>query len=546
VVRFLIFPFICSLSLTVFSQNSAKKRVLESLQNHVEYLSSDSLEGRRAGSKGELLASAYISQYFSKLKVKPYIGSHNYLQSFDLFDGYEPDSSTSLIINGFKYKIEQDFFPLSFSAHRASLKDEIYPMLKEAKHIWVNDISELIERSKSNPHVDFNNELRNLSIEASSKGALAVILYNSSQDHSYDVHPKKYFDSIAIPVIYLAKNEQIRRSHDENVPFSIQLNLNLIKKSRNIRNVTGYIDNKSKETIVLGAHYDHLGFGEDGNSMLRNDIKQIHNGADDNASGTALLLELAAQLSHKKYAKYNYIIIAFSAEELGLIGSKYFVENHDFELTPVKFMINMDMVGRLNDSTKTLTLGGIGTSPTWSNILNQKSSSVLKFKFDSSGAGPSDHTSFYRKNIPVLFYFTGLHTDYHKPSDDSNKINFNGIFNIYEHVLHLIRTSYTLTIPFTKTREQQISSSTRFSVSLGIMPDYSFTGNGVRIDGLSEGKLASEVGLLANDVLTQLGLYSIESVESYMKALSKFKKGETVQLSYKRGEELRTIQITFK
>ena len=516
------------------------------MQNHIEYLSSDSLEGRRAGSAGELIASNYIAQHYSKLRVKPYLGSSNYFQNFELFDGYGLDSSTSLLINGVRYQIEQDFFPVSFSAHSASLKDEVYPTLKETKHIWLNDISELLEKLKSNPHFDFNNELRNLSIEASSRGALAMILYCSSNESAIDLHPKKFFDSIAIPVIYLSKNNQILKAIDQNLPVSIQLNLVLKKRTRNTRNVVGFIDNKSKETIVLGAHYDHLGFGEDGNSMLRNDTKQIHNGADDNASGTSLLLELASQLVLKKYIHYNYIIIAFSAEELGLIGSKYFVENHNFNAMPIKFMINMDMVGRLNDSTKTLTLGGIGTSPKWSDILNKISSPHLNFKFDSSGTGPSDHSSFYRKNVPVLFYFTGLHTDYHKPSDDASKVNIKGMLNIYEHVLHLIRSSNSYTIPFTKTREQQVNSSTRFSVSLGIMPDYSFNGTGVRIDGISEGKLASEVGLLPNDALTQSGIYSTESVEAYMKALSKFKKGDTLKLSYKRGEEFKTIQITFK
>lgn len=543
--RLSILTLILTLSLTVFSQKSAKK-VVESLKTHVEYLSSDSMEGRRAGSRGELLAASYIAQHFNKLNLKPYIGTSNYFQNFELFDGYKPDTSTVLRINGLNYILEEDFYPLSFSAHTATLKDEVYPMLKETNHVWVTDIAELIERSKSNPHNDLNSDLRNLSIEAQLKGALAVMLYNSSQDQNYDIYPKKYVDSIAIPVIYITKNDLLRKSKEQNLPISIQLNLNLIKKIRKSRNVVGFIDNKSNETIVLGAHYDHLGFGEDGNSMLRNNIKQIHNGADDNASGTALLLQLSKQLSNKRYTHYNYIIIAFSAEELGLIGSKYFVENHDLKSVPIKFMINMDMVGRLNDSTKTVTLGGIGTSTNWSEILNFNSKSVLNFKYDSSGSGPSDHTSFYRKNIPVLFYFTGLHTDYHKPSDDSNKINYNGIFKIYEHILHLVTVSSRYNMPFTKTREQQITSSTRFSVSLGIMPDYSFTGNGVRIDGISEGKLASDVGLMANDILIQLGLYSIDSVESYMKALSKFKKGDTVQLSYKRGTELKKIEITFK
>ena len=204
------------------------------------------------------------------------------------------------------------------------------------------------------------------------------------------------------------------------------------------------------------------------------------------------------------------------------------------------------MVGRLNDSSKTLTIGGYGTTKDWSAIFNKTTKTPLKFKFDSSGTGPSDHTSFYRKDIPVLFYFTGLHTDYHKPTDDANLINVQGIKLIIDHIMHIVSASKDYVMPFAKTREQQSTTNTRFTVSLGIMPDYSFTGSGVRVDGVSEGKIAQQVGIKSSDILIKLGDVEISSVESYMKALSKFKKGDTTIVQYQRGAQTIQSQITFK
>ena len=210
-------------------------------------------------------------------------------------------------------------------------------------------------------------------------------------------------------------------------------------------------------------------------------------------------------------------------------------------------MINMDMIGRMNDSTRSITVGGYGTSPVWSYVVKSDKKINLSFKIDSSGTGPSDHTSFYRKDIPVLFFFTGLHTDYHRPSDDWNKINYAGEWTILKFAYSILNNPATAgKLPFLKTREQSVGSSTRFSVSMGIMPDYTFSGNGVRVDGVSEGKPAQAVGIKAGDIVTELGDNKTSSVDLYMKALSKYKKGDTVQVKVKRGNEDLTFTITFK
>jgi aminopeptidase YwaD len=316
--------------------------------------------------------------------------------------------------------------------------------------------------------------------------------------------------------------------------------------------VVGYIDNHAGRTIIFGAHFDHLGYGEDGNSRMTGSTPQIHNGADDNASGTAALIELARLIHSSKYRNNNYLFLAFSAEELGLFGSKYYTEHPTIDMNSVNFMVNMDMVGRLNDSTHVLTVGGYGTSPSWGQVYGQTGKKKLftgdlVFHFDSSGTGPSDHTSFYLKNIPVLFYFTGLHPDYHKPSDDADKINYMGEMEVVKHIMSLVEAENKQNdkLAFAKTRETQTTTSARFSVTLGIMPDYSFNGAGVRVDGVSDNRPAQKAGLKTGDVITTLGDYKVNSLESYMQALGKFKKGDKTKIIYKRGSETLSSEVEF-
>jgi hypothetical protein len=312
--------------------------------------------------------------------------------------------------------------------------------------------------------------------------------------------------------------------------------------------VVAWLDNGSSYTVVIGAHYDHLGYGEDGNSLYTGKDRKIHPGADDNASGTAALLEMGRLLKKTKGLGSNYLLVAFSGEESGLIGSKYFVEHPPVALSKISYMLNMDMVGRLNDSTHALTIGGYGTSPQWpaliNNTLNKK---LFDLHVDSSGTGPSDHTSFYLKSIPVLFFFTGIHSDYHRPSDQADKINYTGELE----VVHLV---YAITQkmdgmnkpPFTRTRDKQFGETPAFNVTLGFMPDYSYSGSGVRIDAISEGRPAEKAGLKAGDVIVKLGNYPINSLQTYMEALGKFNRGDETQVVILRGSETIKAPVQFK
>jgi C-terminal processing protease CtpA/Prc len=208
-------------------------------------------------------------------------------------------------------------------------------------------------------------------------------------------------------------------------------------------------------------------------------------------------------------------------------------------------MINLDMVGRLNDSTHGLNIGGYGTSPVWGQTLSANDK-FFKIKFDSSGTGPSDHTSFYRKDIPVLFFFTGVHSDYHKPSDDADKINYTGELMVLKYIFKLIEdVNNKGKLGFTKARETASNSKTSFKVSLGIMPDYTYSGIGVKADGISEGKIAQKVGIKAGDVIVQLGEYKFTDVQTYMETLNKFNKGDSAKVKVKRGKEELVFDIIF-
>ena len=207
----------------------------------------------------------------------------------------------------------------------------------------------------------------------------------------------------------------------------------------------------------------------------------------------------------------------------------------------------MDMVGRLNDSSRSLTIGGYGSSPEWGELFTKNDDKkYFTLKYDSSGTGPSDYTSFYRKDIPVLFFFTGLHKDYHRPTDESDKINYLGELQIVKYIYSLIEELNDKgKLAFTKTRETQTTTSARFSVTLGIMPDYTFSGSGVRVDGVSDGKPAQKAGLQIGDVIIQLGDYPVSSLENYMQALSKFKKGDATKVKYKRGNDDAETDVRF-
>ncbi|MCB9235989.1 MAG: M20/M25/M40 family metallo-hydrolase [Bacteroidia bacterium] len=536
---------------------------------HVETLADDVMEGREAGSPGEKMAADYIIANFKKAGLKPVMADGSYLQPFDFLAGREYVSLGTRFEIGEKKMKSYEFYPLPWSGNGKVEGKILYvrygitaPELKYNDYASFPDDSlkgKILMMEAASPdgklvHSEYDEylPLYKRVRYAQGKGAAAVIFVNHDPQFKEPTQLyKKGVSPVDIPVIFL-------RDIMEQYPVKVCNKLDgtkalvytqMVDVRTNAHNVIGFLDNAAENTVVIGAHYDHLGWGDEGS--LHRGEKAIHNGADDNASGVAMLIELAKSLADPNAPrKNNYLFIAFSGEEKGLLGSNYYVKNPVSYLSAIDYMLNFDMVGRLDKEEPSLGINGVGTSPVWENLLENVHKSTsrddFKVKTTASGVGPSDHTSFYLKDIPVLHFFTGTHEDYHKPTDDVQYINYEGMLEIHDFVMDLIaRLDNQPKIDFTKTADKDDQEVPRFTVTLGVVPDYMFEGKGMRIDGVTDEKPAAVAGLKAGDVVTQLGEHKVTDMMSYMEALSKFKKGDSTTVYILRGERAMQREIQF-
>ena len=528
----------------VFAQKKADKNVIKQLKTDINYLASEELEGRRTSSEGEKKAAAYIAEFYKKQKIAPY--GESYEHPFDFVYGKEATSNNKLTIDGNNLELNKDYFPLPFSANNKEIKSEVLQDVLEYGGVWLMPLYSKKDDAED-AHFDSEKAMSEKVTTAKKQGASAIIFYdNYSSKYAPTYNRHSEIETTTLPIVFITHDAYNNYFKDKNSAVNVTLETDIKKTELTGVNVAAFIDNKSPYTVVLGAHYDHLGYGEDGSSTYRGKDKLIHNGADDNASGTAGLMQLAAWVKNKRLKNYNYLFIHFSGEELGLLGSKAIVKQLNLDSTKVAYMINMDMVGRLNDSTHGLTIGGVGTSPIWSTFL-EHGKKDFKIAVDSSGVGPSDHTSFYHQGIPVLFFFTGIHHDYHKPSDDADKINYEGELSVLKYAFSIVQVMDTREKPkFTPTKQSTVGK-VRFKVTLGIMPDYSYQdGDGIRVDGVSEDRPAIRAGVKAGDIITQLGSHKILGMQSYMEALSKFKEGDNTTVKVLRDKKEIVLEISFK
>lgn len=309
------------------------------------------------------------------------------------------------------------------------------------------------------------------------------------------------------------------------------------------KNVVGFMDNEADKTIVIGAHYDHLGMGTSGS--LHAGEPAIHNGADDNASGIAAMMLMAEWIKAENLKESNFLFIAFSGEEMGLFGSKYFAEHPTIDLDKVSAMINMDMVGRLN-AEKVIAINGVGTSPVFKKMIANNKTADITAATTDSGIGPSDHTSFYLKDVPVLHFFTGQHMDYHKPGDDSHLVNFVGIHEVSSYIYELVKEiNGQKQLAFTKTKDEQEQKVSAFKVTLGVMPDYVYTGKGMRIDSVIEGRVADKGGLKNGDIVIKLGDVEVTDIYKYMEGLGNYEKGQKANVTVLRKGKKVKKEVTF-
>ena len=549
--RIFTFLVFLSFSLATFAGHKATQKVVSQLQRDITYLASDSLEGRRTGTDGEHKAADYIEARYRTLKIDGYKGQYRY--PFQFTYGRDIDPATQIGFNGAMMQLMADAFPMPYSGS-AHVANDVLLEVTEQGNIWMVPLYADKDQSED-PHFDCEKHMYDYARDAKKGGATAVVFYDAfGSKFAPEFNKQDEHEALDLPVVFLKHPAFAKIIHqaDDNasqkIGISVNLNVSVTKTQRTGTNITAYIDNGAPYTVVIGAHYDHLGYGEDGNSLHANAVKehQIHHGADDNASGTAALMEIARWAKGKKLKHFNYLFIHFSGEELGLYGSKAFVKDQKIDSAQVAYMINMDMVGRLNDSTRALTLGGVGTSPSWAEVV-VRGNDDFKLVIDSAGVGPSDHTSFYHAGIPVLFFFTGTHKDYHKPTDVATSINYPGEVKVIKYAEDVIVKMDKARVKpqYTVTKQTSTGGRSKYKVTMGIMPDYSYQEGGVRVDGVTEGKPASKAGVKAGDIIIQLGDVKVQSMQSYMEALGKLTPGDKTEVKLKRDGKEITLPVEF-
>ncbi len=568
--------------------------VAEDLIQHIAFLASDELGGRPAGTEYEMKAARYIAKIFKKHRLKPAGENGNYLHTFEFISDIQAGDKNWLELTlgdeTVNLEMDHDFRPLSFSENGEFVGELVFAGYGiETNNGAYNDYEGLQATDKivmvlrytpegNNPHSSFYSyaALRRKAMVAREKGARAILFVTGPEDGEDELIRLRYDGTasrsgIAAVSISRATAERILafagkdlqtvqkqiNEHKKPVSFPIpgvqaRIRVDLQEVRRQGHNVAGLLEGSDPavrhELIILGAHFDHLGLG--GRTSLAPDAYgQVHNGADDNASGTAGLLELVeAFATSATKPRRSLLFLAFSAEEYGLLGSRAYVERPGVPLDHAITMINMDMIGRMRNNR--LIVHGIGTSPIWKSVLdslNQDPAFGFELKLNKEGVGPSDHSTFYQKGMPVLFFFTGLHDDYHRPTDDFDKIAKDDEARIVNYIAAVVR--YLDRLPakprFTKVETPQRRRTGRgFRVYLGTIPDYAETDvEGMKLSGVRKGGPAERAGLQAGDIIIKFGKHEIKNVYDYTYALQDARPGEEVDIVVLRNGQKLTFHL---
>ncbi|MBK7630186.1 MAG: M28 family peptidase [Ignavibacteriales bacterium] len=566
----------------LLAQNNNPEITASEIKDHINYLASDELEGRMTGTPALYKAAEFLQKEFRSYGLNP-LFSGSYFQEFPFMENLELGNNIlSFTIDKKEINCEQskDFTPLAFTdnitasgfivfaGYGISAKDLDYD---DYANIDVKDKIIIVFRNHPDmktPHSKFDqySSLRYKTTTARDKGARGIIFINT-KDNKDDALVAFKYDNAAkitgISAVSVKRNildfiplSDLQNEIDSTlvpksflidplVNASILTEVNEVKgKSVNVGGIVKASNNKFPgEYLVIGAHFDHLGWG--GQNSLYMGEPSIHNGADDNASGTSGLLELAEKFSSiKDQIKRDIVFVAFSGEELGLLGSSYVVNNFPLPIDNDITMINMDMIGRLNDKND-LIVYGTGTSSKWKNILDDKNDYDFNLTFNDEGFGPSDHSSFYGKKIPVLFFFTGTHSDYHKPSDDADKINGNGEEKVVKYVYDVAMTIINSDVrpDYISVERKDTGKMMGTKVYVGTVPDFAGEVDGYKLGGVTDGSPAAKAGLQAGDIITQFGDKKISNIYDFTYALGNYVPGDKVNVLIKRGEVELTIEV---
>ncbi len=566
---------------------------IEDIKKHIEILSSEEFQGRRAGEKGADLAAEYIREQFKAIGLMPM--ADNYFQYFQVITEVKATNNNNLKFGTTIVSLNKDFTPFSFTGN-ANLSAEVvfigYGFDIDKNDLKWNDYSDVDVKGKwvmmllGDPEMDksdsrFSNysEARSKVLTAQDKGAKGVLFIAginlNKKDELLSLNYDKSDSRSNLPVINITRSlanqiisdtnktiEKLEKELNKNqkpnsfeLSVQVEANTEVIQKKSQTQNVIGILPSakKSDEYIVIGSHYDHLGIGGPGSGSRKPDTTAVHHGADDNASGVAGVIELARTLktfsllsSHFPAIERNIIFIAFSSEEMGLLGSTYFIKNSPVDIKKIRAMFNFDMLGRLKDDN-TILVGGTGTSIEADSLLDYYfKDSNIKLSKSAQGFGASDHAPFYAENIPVFFFSTGPHEDYHKPEDDINKINLEGEKLILDYISEIVwfLAVGEIQLTFTEAGPKTRSEKGRYKVTLGFMPEFGDSEKtGVGVAGVSKDSPAELGGLLKGDRIIAIDGKPIKDIYEYMARLNKLEPGQTINVDVLRDDKVIVLMI---
>ena len=544
----------------------ALTRGLEGSLAHVRYLADDALEGRAVGSGGARCAADYLVSHFASLGLEPGGPQGSWFQTFEIRRGAELGPQNRLVVEGRAYELGDEWVPLGFSATGSLERELVYGghllsspgnPADEFARIDISDRLVVVEWGDPDaPHgVSLRGDPHFKATVAAGRGA-AGILVLAPQGMALPALDDETRAQLAIPAAMVsgALAESVREALVDGADALLETDVRVTTgEARNVVAVVpGASPTLADEHIVVGAHYDHLGLGGEGS--LAPDETAVHNGADDNASGTAALIEIARRLTAGPRPDRSVMLIAFTGEERGLWGSAHFVDQPTVPLEDVVAMLNLDMVGRVVDDQ--VTVFGFGTAAEWDQVVDAANAAIsdpLRIAKAPDGYGPSDHASFYGKGIPVLHLFSNTHEDYHRPSDDWEKINVDGLERVVEltaGIASRLAADGPARVALTPIRQERpaaptsSSSSSGYGPYLGTIPDMTPRDSGLRLTGVREGSPAAEAGLRPGDVVVEFDGNPIADIYAYTYALQARQAGDVVEIVVERDGERVTVHAT--
>lgn len=580
-------------------QNDGPEITKEELKEHLMYLADSSLAGRFPGTDGDRLAQDYIINEFKKSGLTPAGTNGSYIQEFEMATqmvlGQNNSASVSTGDMTYDLVVKENYTPLGltgngtasgklvFAGYGIDAPEQNYDDFKDTLGNNLDIKGKILVMMRFgpdhlNPHgnqFEKYEDTRYKTLIPRDEGAAGIIIVNGPEYDENDRLMRLRYDNVmgnqGIPVINVKRDimdavfkangydlkELQKRINEQNQPYSFELakgsatfETNVTPSLAKTGNILGFIEGNDpvlkNEVIVVGAHYDHVGYGLYG-SLASTKEELIHYGADDNASGTTAVMEIAEKLAaNRKDLKRSVLLMLFGAEEAGLIGSAYFTNSPMFSNYNIVAMLNMDMIGRYKDK---LTIYGIGTSPVWETMLTNINNNTYKLNigFLPDGFGPSDHSSFYAKKIPVLHFFTGTHEDYHRPSDTYDKINYDAQESVarmvYDTALELINADSKPQFTEVKQEQNQQQTTGQMRVTVGTIPDYGYSGEGLKITGVRGGSPGEKAGLKAGDIIIKFGDTSIKNIYDYTNVLGKYNPDDEVDVIVKRGNDEITMKI---